>query len=810
MSHRFSVVCALIFAMALAAISRAQCPPHWHPGDGVPGVDDGVLVIRNWDPDGPGPIPTRMLVGGAFVAAGKTVANHIAWWDPDAARWVALGQGLNGSVADIAVLPGGDLIVCGTFTRAGTIDANYVARWNVATSSWSALGGGMSGGGLLTQVNELAVLTNGDVIAGGRFTMAGGAPANNIARWNGGSWSALGAGVTSPTLFLGVLALVSLPDGGFVAGGDFRDAGGSPASFIARWTPGGAGGAGGAGTWSALGGGTNDWVSVLTLMPTGELVVGGLFRTAGGITVNQIAMWNFTTSTWSGLGTGLTPSSSSVNNVRAIATTAAGDVYVGGSFTGAGGLATYYIAKWKQPTGTGNGWSKVGEHGANADVRSLAILPDGRVALGGNFQKVGNLFGGPQSATAFRIAAWDPPTGAWSRFGDGIDAGVTSLLAVGNDFIAGGGFTQIGGVQTRGIARYNSLTRSWSSLGSGLAAGGVSDMALAPNGDIIACGSFNSIGGVAVQNIARWNGTAWSALGAGFDNTAEAVAVLPNGSVVAGGFFNNAGGQSIPHLALWNGTAWSSIGAIAGGNFWVTRFLVLPNGDLIAAGDFTSIGGVPAQHIARRSAATGAWSALGPGLPFNIWALTRAGNGDIIAGCEISSGVSGAIVNRWDGAAWSPMILGNGGSGYRIVFGLATAPNGDVLAVGGNDFSGPSNLGAAGIARFNGSTWLPLGSGVRGTTVPTIYSVAAMANGDVAASGYMSLAGDYVSASVALWSTRPTCPADFNCSESVEVLDVFDFCNAWLAGDIRTDFDGVGGLTQADIFAFIAAWFTPC
>ena len=43
--------------------------------------------------------------------------------------------------------------------------------------------------------------------AGGRFTTAGGLPANNIARWSGSSWSALGAGVN-----LGVSALTVLDE----------------------------------------------------------------------------------------------------------------------------------------------------------------------------------------------------------------------------------------------------------------------------------------------------------------------------------------------------------------------------------------------------------------------------------------------------------------------------------------------------------------------------------------------------------------------------------------------------------------------
>ena len=56
---------------------------------------------------------------------------------------------------------------------------------------------------------------------------------------------------------------------------------------------------------------------------------------------------------------------------------------------------------------------------------------------------------------------------------------------------------------------------------------------------------------------------------------------------------------------------------------------------------------------------------------------------------------------------------------------------------------------------------------------------------------------------------RP-CAADFNCSQSVSVQDIFDFLGAWFAGARAADFNGVGGITVQDIFAFLGAWFAGC
>ncbi len=114
---------------------------------------------------------------------------------------------------------GSDVYAGGRFTTAGTNAANYIAKWN--GSSWSALGAGM-GGGSDPHVSALAV-SGSDLYAGGGFTTAGGSAATNIAKWNGSSWSALGSGLGDPTNTVRALAV----SGSTVyAGGLFHDGGG--------------------------------------------------------------------------------------------------------------------------------------------------------------------------------------------------------------------------------------------------------------------------------------------------------------------------------------------------------------------------------------------------------------------------------------------------------------------------------------------------------------------------------------------------------------------------------------------------------
>ena len=56
-----------------------------------------------------------------------------------------------------------------------------------------------------------------DLIAGGGFTMAGGSLVDNIARWDGTSWSALGSGMAGGASNNNVNALGLLPTGDVVA-----------------------------------------------------------------------------------------------------------------------------------------------------------------------------------------------------------------------------------------------------------------------------------------------------------------------------------------------------------------------------------------------------------------------------------------------------------------------------------------------------------------------------------------------------------------------------------------------------------------
>jgi transglutaminase 1 len=88
----------------------------------------------------------------------------------------------------------------------------------------------------------------------------------------------------------------------------------------------------------------NNWVNALTVLPGGNLIVGGEFTSAGGVAANRIARYNPTTNTWSPLGSGV--SGGPFPNVYALAVLPGGDVMAGGFFDTAGGVPARNIARY--------------------------------------------------------------------------------------------------------------------------------------------------------------------------------------------------------------------------------------------------------------------------------------------------------------------------------------------------------------------------------------------------------------------------------------------------------------------------------
>jgi hypothetical protein len=365
-----------------------------------------------------------LYAGGDFTTAGGVGALRIAKWD--GSSWSALSSGINGGVTALAV-SGSDLYVGGGFTTAGEIGLNYIAKWN--GSGWDALSSGLNGA-----VYALAV-SGSDLYAGGVFTTAGGMPATNIAKWDGSNWTALGSGIEGDPAAVYTLA-VSGSD--LYAGGVFTMAGGVAATNVAKWD---------GSNWTALGSGIGpDYAAVYALAVSGnDLLAGGYFWTAGGRAADLIAKWDG--SSWSAVGSGLGADRTGPFYVSALAVSG-GDLYAGGQFRNQGGVSAANVAKWN-----GSNWSALGSgidggrYGPNwielPAVNVLTVFGSDLYA-GGGFTMAGGV-------AATNIAKWDGTN--WSALGSGMNHGVSALAVSGNELYAGGSFTTAGGKVSAYLAK---------------------------------------------------------------------------------------------------------------------------------------------------------------------------------------------------------------------------------------------------------------------------------------------------------------------------------------------------------------------
>ncbi|TVQ51547.1 MAG: hypothetical protein EA377_12360, partial [Phycisphaerales bacterium] len=338
-------------------------------------------------------------------------------------------------------------------------------------------------------------------------------------------------------------------------------------------------------------------VRALTVFDDGSgpaLYAGGSFSSAGGVTAYAIARWDG--SSWSPLGTGM--------NGPVEALTVFDDgfgpaLYAGGWFTTAGGVEVNGIAKWD-----GSSWSPLGT-GVNVWVDALTVFDDGSgpaLYAGGSFTTAGGV-------QANRIAKWDGES--WSALASGMNSRVEALTVFddgsGPALYAGGNFTTAGGVQANRIAKWNGS--SWSPLGAGMN-GNVLVLTEFDNGSgpaLYAGGTFTFAGLVEANHIAKWDGSSWSPLGTGMNDMVLALLAFDDGSgsgpaLYAGGHFTKIGGVPVNRIAKWNGSSWSLLGT--GMNESVRALAVFDNGlgggqALYAGGAFTTAGGVESNRIAK-------------------------------------------------------------------------------------------------------------------------------------------------------------------------------------------------------------------
>jgi hypothetical protein len=560
------------------------------------------------------------------------------------------------------------------------------------------------------------------LLVGAGLVVAG----SHIMAWDEGTMRVLGGGIPAT-----VRAMTTF-NTRLVVGGSFTTAGGVPANYIAMWD---------GASWQPIGSGFDGTVYALTVF-NGELIAGGSFTHAGEAVVNRIARWDG--ASWQPFGApGMDDGA-----VKCLAVYNS-QIIAAGTFNEIMGEWVHSFVRWD-----GSAWQEFGQFGPGTrDVLAMTVY-NGELIAAGDFDHM-------DGVEASSIVRWDGVT--WRTLGSGMenpldnDPVVHTVQVHNGELIAGGSFLKAGGVNARNIARWDGA--SWHAMGdywyprvfgltlhdgaliaagdygvnpdTGIQVGGLSrwdggswsrfEYGLdgfvdysgvsafeAYAGELIAAGEIDTANCVEVNRIAGWDGSTWRALGSGMNDGVYDLATY-HGELVAGGDFTTAGGAPASRIARWNGNVWLPLGA--GVNSWVNALAVFRD-ELVAAGNFTQAGGTAALRVARWDGA--GWNPLGLGVKYNdnsgeARALGEYG-GDLIVGgyFKFAGGSSANYIARWDGSAWYPL-----GSGMNSSVSALAIFDGDLVAAGG--FTTAGGNAANRIARWDGSQWHALGTGLNAT-----------------------------------------------------------------------------------------------
>jgi hypothetical protein len=302
----------------------------------------------------------------------------------------------------------------------------------------------------------------------------------------GKTWTPITTGMDSEISALAVNSSSAL-----FAGGAFSSAGGYPAKRVAKYSY---------GAWNALGNGLPGWCD--SIVTTGSLIYASAYDTTVSPPVPRVMKYSY--GSWSDMGAKM----DKYTDVYKLALDSSNNLYAGGSFTSVNGAKAYGIAKWNKTS-----WSALTPQTGSgpAYVRGIAL------------DAAGNVYAGcavtfsAADGTANYIARWDG--NSFYTLGTGLDGQVDDLVydSAKNVVYAAGWFKNAGGKSANLVAKWDCAAKAWSALKGGLTGTYVNDLVLDKAGNLYAIGSFYSADGVSVNGIAMWNGSAWSAVGTGYN-----------------------------------------------------------------------------------------------------------------------------------------------------------------------------------------------------------------------------------------------------------------------------------------------------
>lgn len=480
-------------------------------------------------------------------------------------------------------------------------------------------------------------------------------------------------------------------DGKFVIGGQFTAYNEFNRSYIARVNEDGShDGSFNPGT------GPNFYVHAIALQSSGGLIIGGGFTQVAGVARGRIARLNSSGTLDNTYATG----TGANDRVNTLAIQPDGKVLIGGNFTTVHGTSRTYLARLDANGALDPGFTATGVNGA---VNSIVLQPDGKILIGGAFTLV-------NGTTCNRIArlgingeldlSFTPGTGT-------NNAVLVMALRADGSILIGGGFTQ-----------YNGVARSRLALlaGNGTLVNGFVGPSLSNNVESIAVLSDDRymVGG----GFGTWPANSGYRVlrllpNGAVDNTFQlrhysssvlTLTPLPTGSLLVGALMSNGGFVRLLNDGSYDPTFNPGTGASA----WVRAVAVQSDGRPLIGGQFIRFDNVTRNRIARLNSDGSVDTGFDPGAgpDSDVFSMAVQTDGKILIGGTFNTyqGISRNHIARLNANGSLDMSFdpGTGLGGpflNTVVEAIIIQPDGKILIAGG--FTSVAGVLRNGIARLH-------------------------------------------------------------------------------------------------------------
>ena len=273
------------------------------------------------------------------------------------------------------------------------------------------------------------------------------------------------------------------------------------------------------------------------VQPDGKVLVGGVFTTVEGIARRNLVRLDAGGKVDTSFNPGTGPNAS----VNSIALQPDGKIIIIGDFISTNGRSTGHIARLN-PDGSVDGSFAIGT-GAAGKISAVAVQPDGKILLGGSFVTFNN-------TVVNHICRLNTDGGLDDSFaaGTGATQQVRKIIVMPDgDIVIAGDFSGFNGATKAGIVRLYPNGSDDTSFNTGTGSNdSVHDLVRQQDGKLVIVGSFTTFDGAPRAGTARLHEDGSLDMsfdsGLGFDGDLFTIVALPDGKFMVGGNFATAGG----------------------------------------------------------------------------------------------------------------------------------------------------------------------------------------------------------------------------------------------------------------------------